>query len=405
MADLPLVSISIITFNQIEFIRETLDSALGQDYENLEVVVSDDASTDGTAEVIQEYAQKYPGRLIALIGGPNLGITANDNRALKACRGKYIAFQGGDDVLLQGKISAQVQWFEEDKRRVLCGHQVEVFYDDGNPSHVLTPKLPSGAGPRWVIEHGCPYGAVAIMVRAENIPSMGFDERLPTVSDQKFWIDCLRDNGIFGYVAGIYARYRKHSSNITNDYLRCSADLHEMVTILKQEYPQFSDSVRKYSRNLVDMSRAKLLLQEGRYLKAIVILGRTCVLSPSRLLRTFSFRLTKINGSGALILYYTFARFLPGMAGYIFRKVLCKRIFCHAGKNVNIRPGVRFGRGSLISISDNSGLGDGAYLVGMAPILIGNNVMTGPQIMILTGGHALKILFCDLWINKKLPNQ
>jgi len=75
----PLVSIHIITYNQIDFIHDTLTSALEQDYENLEVVVADDGSTDGTAEVILEYAKKYPNRLLPLVGGPNLGITGNSN--------------------------------------------------------------------------------------------------------------------------------------------------------------------------------------------------------------------------------------------------------------------------------------------------------------------------------------
>lgn len=296
----PLVSILIITFNQKEFIEETLLSALEQDYKNLEVVVADDASTDGTAEVILSYAKKYNSRLVPLIGEENLGITGNSNRGLSQCQGKYVAFQGGDDVLLPGKISAQVNWMEKDVQRVLCGHQVEVFYEDGSPSHLLLPSLPVGHGPHWLIENGVPYGATSIMVRAKNIPDKGFDNRLPSVSDYKLWIDCLKnETSQFGFVPGVYARYRRHSGNVTNEGARCYEDLCKTFAILEQEYPHYSTSIKKGKRNQLDIERAKLLLAEGKPLQAWGILLRSYFYSPARLLRTVAFKLCKvINYSG-----------------------------------------------------------------------------------------------------------
>src|SRR5438128_463489 len=88
----PLVSVIVPTYNQLDFIAEALDSVLEQDYENLQIVVGDDGSTDGTVEIIRQFAKRYPRRLIPLDGLPHLGITANCNRCLRACNGKYIAF-------------------------------------------------------------------------------------------------------------------------------------------------------------------------------------------------------------------------------------------------------------------------------------------------------------------------
>ncbi len=65
--------------------------------------------------------------------------------------------------------------------------------------------------------------------------------------------------------------------------------------------------------------------------------------------------------------------------------ILCRRIFAHVGRGVNIQLGVRFGRGALITICEDS------YLVSMATISIGKDVMIAPQVMILTGGHAFDI--------------
>lgn len=242
---MPLVSIHIITFNQVAYIHETLSSALDQNYENFEVIVADDGSTDGTAEVILEYAERYKDRLVPLVGGPNLGITGNSNRGLKACKGKYIAFQGGDDVLLPGKISAQVAWMEEDERRVLCGHQVEVFYDDERSPHVQSRSMISGVGAALFVKKGVPFQGTSIMIKKAAMPKHGFDEQLKTYSDDLFFIETLASGGEYGFVDGVFARYRRHEFNVSgyDSYPAMCAAWITMFSIIRLRYPQLEEEV------------------------------------------------------------------------------------------------------------------------------------------------------------------
>lgn len=241
----PLVSVHIITYNQISFVRETLDSALNQDYDNLEVVVSDDGSTDGTAEVIVEYAKKYGSRLVPIVGQGNLGITGNSNRCLKYCRGKYIAFQGGDDVLYPGKITRQVQWMEGAPGRVLCGHDVTVFESSsGETIGIKRHKMPkrSGIGASSIIKYGPAsfYAGTSLMVRKDAIPDYGFDDRLPIAADWKFMIDCVGTFGEYGAIDGIYAGYRKHGNSITDTSMaRIFLETIYSLGIMEVEYPQY----------------------------------------------------------------------------------------------------------------------------------------------------------------------
>ena len=107
---LPLVSISIITYNQKDFLRECIESALAQDYPHLEIVVADDGSKDGTHEMLHDYQARYPDKFVLRLAERNQGITANSNAAHFACTGKYIAWMGGDDLLLPGKIRRQVEF-------------------------------------------------------------------------------------------------------------------------------------------------------------------------------------------------------------------------------------------------------------------------------------------------------
>lgn len=238
------VSIHIVTYNQVGYIADTIESALAQDYPYVEIVIADDGSTDGTDKVIMDYAKSYPDIIVPLVGGENLGITGNSNRALEMCKGDYIAFQGGDDLFVEGKISAQVQWMEDDNNRVLCGHEVEVFYDDPDiPAHKQGRNLYSGSGPVRFIRDGVPFQGTSIMIRSDAIPEGGFNSRLRTYSDDLFFIDVVSGGGCYGYVDGAYAKYRRHSNNVSKHLLPIYDEWELMFTMLKDRYPNLKSDI------------------------------------------------------------------------------------------------------------------------------------------------------------------
>ena len=185
------------------------------------------------------------GRIIALLNRENVGITRNCNRALRACTGKYIVVQGGDDILLPQKISKQVEWFEADSRRVLCGHQVEVFHQNGSiPPYVAPKKLVKGNGADLLIRQGGLYQATATMYLASQIPKHGFDEELPIVSDYMMAIEVLAHGGEFGFIEGIHARYRRHDKNVTFSYIKTVDDVERTLQIVAKRYPIYAKNCK-----------------------------------------------------------------------------------------------------------------------------------------------------------------
>jgi len=98
----PLVSVAIATYNGEAFLEEQFDSIYNQTYENIEVVVSDDCSVDGTCKILEEYKQKYG--LQYSINKKNLGYARNFERVLSFCRGQYIALADQDDIWLPEKL-------------------------------------------------------------------------------------------------------------------------------------------------------------------------------------------------------------------------------------------------------------------------------------------------------------
>jgi glycosyltransferase involved in cell wall biosynthesis len=115
-ADHPLVTIGIPSYQSADFIAEAVSSALSQDFTDLEVVVVDDASTDGTLEVLAGFDDP---RLRVLVNDGNVGPGRNWNRVLEEARGRYVKVMGCDDVLLPGSVSAQVGVLEADSGVVI----------------------------------------------------------------------------------------------------------------------------------------------------------------------------------------------------------------------------------------------------------------------------------------------
>ena len=107
MTPMPRVSVIIPAFNAEAFIRETLDSVLAQTYANLEVIVSDDGSTDGTGNVVAQ----YDGRVRYIAGVHSGGVSTPRNTGALAASGSLLVFIDADDLMEPGRIAAEVRCF------------------------------------------------------------------------------------------------------------------------------------------------------------------------------------------------------------------------------------------------------------------------------------------------------
>lgn len=243
----PLVSISTLTYNHAPFLEEFFESVLAQDYDNLEIVIGDDCSTDGTREIIKRYQKKYPDMVRPILNERNLGVTKNAQNVLKACRGKYICTIAGDDLLLPGKIGRQVEVFERDESVNLVYHDLEVFYDDDRESHLfsqINAATPREGGMAEMIRYGAFAGACSIMLRHSAIPPRGFDERIPIASDWLFFVETVGE-GRFVYIDEVLGKYRRHGSNVTSERILETLDDHVLsCAILLTKYPEFTEEIR-----------------------------------------------------------------------------------------------------------------------------------------------------------------
>ena len=107
----PLVSICIPTYNNARFLRECLDSIVNQTYQNKEIIIVDNASTDETKKIVKEYVEKYKVKYYR--NKKNIGGEANFTRCIELAKGEFIAIYHSDDIYLPNMVEKQVQVFQD----------------------------------------------------------------------------------------------------------------------------------------------------------------------------------------------------------------------------------------------------------------------------------------------------
>jgi glycosyltransferase involved in cell wall biosynthesis len=300
----PLVSILCPTYNSENFIEKTLESILSQDYRNLEIIISDDASTDKTVEIIQRISKNYPRKIKLNINQVNLGITKNCNVILNMCNGKYIALFAGDDLMYPGKISEQVNVMEYDSDCSLSYHSVNVLDGDNNNKIIFTTEVGKQKYHSFldIINCGGMIGVCSVMVRRDSVPPGGFSNRFPSVSDWLMLIEvALR--GKIVKVKGVYGGYLRHSNGASRKTFETLGEIVGTLDYLKDRYGQSKEIIsvanRSFNRYIVgeiarlfisgDVLRLKMLIRthiKGR--KKLIFLAYSLVIMINLNIHRFS---------------------------------------------------------------------------------------------------------------------
>lgn len=218
---LPLVSVVLPAFNVKNYVGEAIRSVEAQGYENLEIIVVDDGSQDGTADLV---ATEFPH--VRLFRKKNGGAATARNQGIRESRGEYIAFLDADDVWLPGKLHIQIDHLE---RRpdvdMVCGefswwaaNSDGVFPDPAMLFPPLTDCVVDTAQSGWVYHKLLLSNYVwtsTIVMRRRLVEKIGFyDESLRLGQDYDYWLRASRESEIH-LLKGISALYRKHSESAT----------------------------------------------------------------------------------------------------------------------------------------------------------------------------------------------
>jgi alpha-1,3-rhamnosyltransferase len=238
----PLVSIIVITYNSSKYVLETLESAKAQTYQNIELIITDDCSTDNTVELCSNWLSVNKQRFVdtEIVTSPqNTGIPANCNRGTRAAKGLWIKFIAGDDLLATSCIKDNIEFIKKRIQAKLVISNVIMFNDfgDNRETKLLVPKnirllsSTSDSESQYTGLLRCFFGLTpSWFINKDLIDEVGcYDERFPFIEDYPFALKATKAGYPFHYLNKVTAYYReseksvylsKSSNNIFNDFYK-----------------------------------------------------------------------------------------------------------------------------------------------------------------------------------------
>lgn len=226
-SDLPMVSVWMITYNHEQFIAEAIESVLMQKTNfRFELVIGEDGSTDGTADIIKKYSDNYPDIIRARFNKPNIGMIPNMIKTLEECTGKYIAMLEGDDYWIdQLKLQKQIEFLEANEDYGLIHTNANIL----NPLNKILKRVNDSIPINYLcgnifnaLLQPSPYpmiiktGTVVFRTNIELFEIFRIAlERSWLIGDLVLWLE-LSSKSKVGYLSDATAVYRIDENSVSN---------------------------------------------------------------------------------------------------------------------------------------------------------------------------------------------
>lgn len=209
-----LVSIIIPAYNVEKYITEAVDSALAQTCKNIEVIVVDDGSTDGTKKVLSSYVGKNQ---IRYIYQSNKGLSGARNTGMRAAKGEYIAFLDADDIFLPDKVQRQIDYLKLHPECDVCYCDIWHFYDE-EPQKMF--KLNYDYHSRESVFRKLLLknfiNPLSVVIRKATAEKYGyFNEDMRRSEDWDYWVNLAWQGARFCFLAEILAKYRIRKGSLS----------------------------------------------------------------------------------------------------------------------------------------------------------------------------------------------
>lgn len=225
---MPLVSVAVITYNSSKYVLETLESIKAQTYKNIELIISDDCSTDNTMQLCKDWCDQNKDRFVRMQYvevEQNTGVSANCNRAEDACEAEWVKLIAGDDLLLPNCITDFMDYVFDNPDTIYVFGQVKVF----GQSKDLCNKFENDIFDRdfWNLTNDAklkeliygrnhiPAAACFYNHRKKNDLGLRFDERIPMLEDWPMWINLIKAGVDMKVFDKNVVMYRVHEDSLS----------------------------------------------------------------------------------------------------------------------------------------------------------------------------------------------
>ncbi|MHA3893205.1 glycosyltransferase [Acinetobacter sp. GXMZU3951] len=252
-----LVSVVIPCYNHENFVQDSIQSVIDQTYENIELIVIDDGSKDGSVEKIQEMLPACKERFIRFEfrHRPNKGLSATLNEAIEWCQGEYISSIASDDILLTDKLEKQIFLMEKNNScKGVFGNMILI--DDENKEYDFDFKKGKKFFFKDLFKYSEYLAAPTQILRLSDIKRVGGYNEKFIIEDWYIYLKIIENDGYFLRTEDFFTKYRSHADNLSKK--------RELMVIGKL---QIADHFRQYGK---DADRLIMEIYAFAFLKILI---------------------------------------------------------------------------------------------------------------------------------------
>ena len=214
-----LVSVITPCYNSEKFLDECISSVLNQTYQNWEMLIVDDNSSDNSSILIKSYSKKDE-RIKPLYLNDNIGAAMARNKAISKAKGKYLAFLDSDDVWLPKKLEVQTNFMKKNNCAFVFS-SYSVISDDDKPKYTIS--VPETITYKKYLKNTI-IGCLTVMLDKEKFKNIKMPN-LRSSHDMALWLNLLKKEKYAYGIAQDLAIYRDHKSSSTSNKFKAAYDV------------------------------------------------------------------------------------------------------------------------------------------------------------------------------------
>ncbi len=305
MPYMELISIIAVTYNSSDFIIETLDSIYNQTWQDIELIITDDNSTDSTVDLCRRWLENKGNRFIRTelsLSKVNTGVAGNANRGLQAATGKWVKFIGGDDTLLSDCLTDNMLFISSRPDIKVVFSRINIYSEDFAPNNyletspnremeqnsILSSNRSAESQYRMLLISDRIHFSPSVFIHRETLLSLGgFDDRFKLLEDYPLWLKLTRNGYRLYFMDKVTVNYRRHTRaiNHTGNSFLINPNYFSAEPFRRlYTYPFLPPLIRweqKYRWAVSQIFRMSLVNKPGRLNRFLLVLS-TVYLNPFR---------------------------------------------------------------------------------------------------------------------------
>lgn len=257
-----LVSVIVITYNSAKYVLETLESVKNQTYQNIELIISDDASKDKTLDICSDWLMNNKERFVKtelITVTENTGIPANCNRGVRTSNGALIKMIAGDDILIEDCVNIGVREYLRQPFDLLQTNFI-AYDEEFSSKNLLGIQKPEFIRSFFNLNAKNQYKAFkyrnfiltpSVFMNADVFKKIMFDEEFKIIEDYNFWIMAAKSGFRFSYLDNVTVKYRVRSDSVQSKEEKIFFS-EEQIALLKEVRKKYYRGYSFVINNLID---------------------------------------------------------------------------------------------------------------------------------------------------------